>query len=208
MLLKLCTVLIFSLAFLADGCGSKSGTDQKSTAVSSPGPGNTSESASNSSSPGSQTSTPVLDACALIQKSEIESVQHATLQGTVPSSDASNGLAISRCYYTVFSADGSKNLSIHLEVMQNDPKALNQNAVGALWKDRFEGAQETKKAEKPKSVAGIGDGAYWVGNNKIGALYALKKNKLVRISVGGADDEREKVDKSKVLVEKALRRLG
>lgn len=208
MLLKLCTVLIFSLAFLTDGCGSKSSTDQKSTAVSSPGPGHTSETASNLSSTSSQASAAEFDACGLIERSEIESVQHATLQGTVPSNNSSNGLAISRCYYTVFSADGSKNLSIHLEVMQNDPKALNQNAVGVLWKDRFEGALQTKKAEKPKSVAGIGDGAYWVGNNKIGALYALKNNKLVRISVGGADDERQKIDKSKVLVERALRRLG
>jgi len=156
--------------------------------------------------PGTNTAAarPALDACSLIEKREIESVQGAKLQSTTPSIRSAPALAISQCYYTVVSSAGSQNLSVHLEVMQNDPKGANQNAVASLWRERF---KEAKEKEKPKLVTGVGDDAYWVGNNKFGALYVLKKDKLVRVSVGGPDDQVTKIGKSKILAQKVLKRL-
>lgn len=153
------------------------------------------------------TALPALDACGLIEKSEIESVQGGKLQRTTPSKRDAAPLAISQCYYTVFSTDGTKDLSVHLEVTRNDQNSANQNTVGELWREKFQGAKGTKKMEKPKPVPGVGDGAYWAGNNKSGALYVLKNDKLVRISIGGADDEAMKIQKTKTLAEKALHRL-
>jgi len=40
-----------------------------------------------------------------------------------------------------------------------------------------------------------------------GALYILKDDTFIRISVGGPDKEETKIDKSKALAEKALRHL-
>ena len=40
------------------------------------------------------------------------------------------------------------------------------------------------------------------------ALYALKKRAIVRVSVGGPDTEDVKIEKSKKLAHKALKRLG
>ena len=217
MSIKLSFSLLCCLFFLSNGCDSKPGGNQNST------PANTQPSASasptgqaNSASeakpePGANTGTAVksaLDACGLIEKSEIEAVQGGKVQGTVPGSRAEVAFVISQCYYTVFSSDGSKNFSVHLEVSQNDPKNPNQNAVGDLWREKFQEAKATKEMEKPKPVPGVGDGAYWVGNDKVGALYVLKKDKLVRISLGGPDEEKAKIEKSKALAEKALNRLS
>jgi hypothetical protein len=40
-----------------------------------------------------------------------------------------------------------------------------------------------------------------------GALYVLKKNSFIRISVGGPGNEDEKISKSKALARNALKRL-
>lgn len=150
---------------------------------------------------------PTLDACGLIEKSEIESLQGAKLLRIIPSKRDAAPLAISQCYYSVFSTDGTKDLSVHLEVTENDQKSANQHTVGDLWREKFLGAKGTKKMEKPKLVSDLGDGAYWAGNNKSGALYVLKNDSLVRISIGGTDDEAMKIQKTKTLAEKVLRRL-
>ncbi|MBA3242476.1 MAG: hypothetical protein H0T60_14700, partial [Acidobacteria bacterium] len=65
-----------------------------------------------------------------------------------------------------------------------------------------------KKFERPRPVDGLGEEAFWLGNNKMGALYVLNKNRMVRVSVGGPDEEGSKIEKSKKLAEKALKRLG
>lgn len=220
MSVKLYATILSSCFILTGGCDSKPGANQGSTpgstspaaATSSPNPTNSSNEAQPEAKPVSGTDSkttviPGLDACGLIEKSEIESVQGAKVQGTTPSKRNADAFMISQCFYTAFSADGKKDLSVHLEVSQNDPKGANQNAVGDLWREKFQGAKGTKKMEKPKPVTGVGDGAYWVGNNKSGALYALKKDKLFRISIGGPDDEAAKIQKTKALAAKALTRL-
>ena len=218
MFVKLGIFLVFLLAVLACGCSSKSADGQSpglanapQTAPTPPSNAPTAIPTTNAETKPQSAASPSsgqasTDGCALIEKSEIESVQGGKLQGTVPSRRDGNALAISQCYYTIFSSDGSKNLSVHLEVMQNDPKSPNQNAVSALW-TKFHGAKGTKKTEKPKSVPGVGDEAYWLGNEKAGALYVLNKGKIVRVSIGGSDDAAAKIEKSKKLVANVMRRL-
>ncbi len=209
---KVCTALLCCLLFLGDGCQSKRGGEQKSTTAN-PTSATNSPSSINEAKPDSRANSEAaekhgLEACRLIEKSEIESMQGAKVREIVPSGSSKGALTISRCHYTVFSSDGSKNLSVHLEVMRNDPTEPAQDPVKALWSERFQGAKDTKKSEAPKSIAGVGDGAYWVGNSKIGALYALQKDKLVRLSVGGPGDEEMKIRKAKALAEKVLKRLS
>ncbi|MBA3573213.1 MAG: hypothetical protein H0W34_14855 [Pyrinomonadaceae bacterium] len=52
----------------------------------------------------------------------------------------------------------------------------------------------------------MGDKAYWVGNEVIGALNVLKGNRYITISVGGGD-QATKLEKSKRLADFALKRL-
>ena len=153
-----------------------------------------------------------VDACALLDKAEVGSVQGAPVQSTVPNNQTSGALAISQCYYTVTSVDGSKNLSVHLEVIKADPKSSSPNAVKDYWERSFgeekpKGEDEEKESAKPLPVSGVGEEAFWTGNNKAGAVYVLKKGTMFRISLGGPDDVKNKIEKSKKLVASVLKRV-
>jgi hypothetical protein len=228
MFVKLASTLFCCLVLLANGCGSKTGDGQTiapanapETASASPAspsssPANVNGTASpqtpTNSSASEAAGTGFLDACAMINKSEIAATQGAPVQSMVPSTQTNAGLAISQCYYTVSSADGSKNLSVHLEVIQ--PNLKIPNAVKDYWERTFgekhkgEGGEEEKESKPPQPVSGVGEEAFWIGNARVGALYALHKGKMVRVSVGGADDAKTKIEKSKKLAADVLKRLS
>jgi hypothetical protein len=69
------------------------------------------------------------------------------------------------------------------------------------------GGQEDDKTGPPKKIDGLGDAAYWTANRMDGALYVLKNNAFIRISVSGPDKEEAKIDRSKALAQKALSQL-
>jgi hypothetical protein len=220
MIVKLCVTLL--LFFLASGCDSKS-RDQNVVQANAPQTASAPATAANASSatpPVTVASSSVsptsragfTDACAVIEKSEIAAVQGAEVQAVTPSTRVNGALYISQCYYAVNSPDGSMNLSVHLEVIQPDPKS--PNAVKEYWERAFgekakgEGEKEEKESRSPpQPVRGIGEEAFWIGNSKVGALYALKKGKMVRVSVGGPDDSKTKIEKSTTLAKKVLARL-
>src|SRR4051812_18102232 len=126
MTVNISIALIFCLAFFADGCASKSAGGGNST------PANAQQTASASTTNSAEVKSegrtePVTnppagesvadaggDVCALIEKSEIASVQGQPVQSVAPSSQTSGALLFSQCYYAVTSPDGSKNLSVHL----------------------------------------------------------------------------------------------
>ncbi len=73
--------------------------------------------------------------------------------------------------------------------------------------DKDRGEENEGEKIKPEPVRGVGDEAFWTRTGIGGALYALKKDAYVRISVGGADAEPLKIKKAKALAQKALKRL-
>jgi hypothetical protein len=187
MLIKLGAAFVCFLLIQTGACDAKGGGDQNPKPVAAAQP---------ATGPG---------ACALIENSEIEEVQGAQVRGSVPSGGAAGDMVVSQCYYTAISADGAKNLSVHVEVMRG---AANKSAVTSFWEEKFLRAKEKKKSEKPKPVSGVGDAAFWTGNERTGALYVLAGDRVVRISVGGPDPEAVKIQKSRALAGKALKRLG
>lgn len=215
MLLKLGISLIGLWLLQASGCESKPAGGRNSpppagsaqTAPAGNAAGTNTEAKPEAASPAANAAGGAPDTCSLIEASEVEAVQGVRVQQTTPSSRESDGLSIAQCFYTVISSDGLKNLSVHLEVTRDDPAAAG-GVLDKIWKEKFQQAKEKRKAEKPKPVEGVGEEAFWLGNNKMGALYVLKKNRMVRVSVGGADEEGSKIEKSKKLAEKALARLG
>ncbi|HEX8708589.1 MAG TPA: hypothetical protein VF723_10140 [Pyrinomonadaceae bacterium] len=74
--------------------------------------------------------------------------------------------------------------------------------------DRESEEEREKEMSKPLKVTGVGDDAYWVGNVKVGALYVLKGNTYLRISIGGAEDVPSKINKLKALAQHALKHLS
>lgn len=196
------TVLLCLFLFQSDGCGSRSGGGNQN---SKPSATQATPTSAPAASPGVAQSP--AGACLLIDKSEIESLQGEQMRGAEPSTGTEADMAFSDCYYTVISSDGSKNLSVHLRVLRDDPQSAGRGALRRFWEDRFRGAKEKKKAEKPRAVAGVGEEAFWLGNNVMGALYVLAKDRIVRVSVGGAEEEDAKIEKSRKLAEKAINHL-
>lgn len=170
--------------------------------------------ASQASAAESMKSAGFLNACSLIDSSEIAASQ----SGEVKSADAANqkvgALAISRCYYAVFSKEKT-DLSVHLEVIQSDPASANSDALAKYWEKsvhragmKGEEEEEGEEAPEAKPVSGVGEQAFWFGSDKGGVFYAMAKNRLVRLSLGGPGSAQSKIEKSKTLVMAVFSRLS
>jgi hypothetical protein len=211
MSVKICIFLLCVLLLLATAsCGSQSARTQQSAEPQK----STTTSASPSDRTGEQkrdtdttaSAKAAFDACALITPAEISVVMGQPVKETKGSNPTSNQTGTSferwQCFYTV----DPFNKSVSLELARNNPKG-SQSAMAEFWKETFQEAKAKKKSDKPKAVAGVGDEAFWVGDNKTGALYVLKNNSYLRISIGGPDDEAVKTKKLKALAQNALKRL-
>ena len=81
------------------------------------------------------------------------------------------------------------------------------------WREIFHREESARKKEereeekKPLKIDGLGDEAFWTGTRVGGALYVLKGSCYIRISVGGAGDQEQKIEKSKTLAADVLKRL-
>jgi hypothetical protein len=59
----------------------------------------------------------------------------------------------------------------------------------------------------PRRVAGVGDEAFWSGGEKNAALYVLKRDAVVRVSVGVPGEPDEKIKRAAELARKVLKQL-
>lgn len=161
----------------------------------------------------------------MLTKQEIQAIQGSPLTDTKNSESSTGAFRVSQCYFST----AESNKSVSLAVTQNDgpgkpsPKDFWKETFGRYTgkekesegdkekseslRDQRRGREEEEKSTPPKKIDGIGDEACWSGNRVGGALYVLKKDVFIRISVGGPDNEAAKIDKSKALAQKALDRL-
>lgn len=208
--------LLCSLLFGLAGCD-KSATSQPSS--------DSQAKTSLPSSLGTAQVQPQFDACALIAKEEIQAIQESPVIDTKSSESSEGAFRVSQCYY----AATESNKSVSVAVTQSSgagkrsPKDFWQETFGRYTGEEKEregdkgkreslgeqerGKEEERESTPPKKIDGIGDAAYWSGNRVGGALYVLRKDVFIRISVGGPDNEETKINKSKALAEKALSRL-
>jgi len=66
---------------------------------------------------------------------------------------------------------------------------------------------EEKEGSPPERVKALGDEAFWVGSPVGGALYVLKNDLFIRISIGGAGTQQARLAKSKTVAQKILQKL-
>jgi len=160
------------------------------------------------------------DACSLISKGEVESVQEAPMNETKSNERSDGVFRVSQCFYTA--TEFSK--SVNLALIQKDPDHRASRSPKDFWKDKFgrysgdekerakveketEHKEEREESVPPKKIDGIGDEAFWASNRFGGILYVLKGDAFISVGIGGTDDEETKLKKSKVLAQKALQRL-
>jgi hypothetical protein len=162
------------------------------------------------------------DVCPLLTRAEIQVVQGEPVEETKPSAQPSGGFVMLQCFYstTTFAK------SVSLALAAPDPAKPSALTPREFWRKQFHSPEPVKeekpvagkapkKAEiereeepqKPRPIDGLGEEAYWVGNPISGALYVLKGNSFLRISVGGVREESERIEKSKALAHAALKRL-
>ena len=209
---------LFVLAIL--GCkkpASDASTDSRVVAGASPSVAQTSPSQPKPSEP----SQPAFDACALITAAEVEGIQGSPIKEAKNSERSTGDLRFSQCFYTA--AEFSSSVS--LAVTQTDASNPGKLSAREYWKETFgrysmseeererekknekPGKEEEREAAPPKKVEGIGEDAYWASTRVGGTLYVLKNDAFLRISVGGADSDENRLKKCKALAEKALPRL-
>jgi hypothetical protein len=157
------------------------------------------------------------DACSLISKEEVESVQATPVNDTKSSEHSDDLFRVAQCFY----ATAESNKSVSLALVQRNPDQRSNRSPKDFWKEKFGGyasgreadeKAETKSVEKeegpaPKKIGGLGDDAYWVSNRFGGVLYVLKGDAFISVGLGGTDDSETRLKKSKALAQKALQRL-
>jgi hypothetical protein len=161
-----------------------------------------------------------VDACSLIKSEELLAVQGEATKETRPSENANGSLATGQCLYIL--PTYSKSLSLSLT--QRDASKGQGVKLKELWEEKFRafeeeeekgskskeknsGEKEEKGESRPVRIEGVGEEAFWVGNRMLGALYVLSKNSILRLSLGGPEDDAAKISKLKMLARKAIKRL-
>jgi len=165
---------------------------------------------------------PKIDACGLITNEEVQAIQGSPIKDIKGSEQSDGSFRVAQCFYSA----ETFNKSVSLAVTQSDPASPKARNPKDFWKEtfgRYEGEEKEEKGDQekkeslreqdeekgrpPKKMEGIGDAAYWTANRMGGALYVLKSDVFIRISVGGPESEEAKINNCKALAEKALSRL-
>ncbi|HEV7893458.1 MAG TPA: hypothetical protein VGP08_22785 [Pyrinomonadaceae bacterium] len=228
---KLFAALISTSIVLSVGCRSNEGgaAANASNAQVSPQPtaavavANTSPATTATPAPGGG-SNPNADACKLLTSEEIQAVQGEGLKSAKGSDTSTESFAISQCFYETTSFTNSVSLTL----TRKSGDAAKGESPREFFLKNFGGEKERGKEERekeerekkggarveeeeeglpPTRVRGVGDEAYWVGNDKVGALYVLRGDKFIRVSVGGGDKQDKKIEKAKALAKHALNRI-
>jgi hypothetical protein len=192
------TLLVLYFVFAITGC-SKSDTAQAPAAPPPP------------ATPGSvQKSSNAIDVCSLLTSTEIEAIQGGPLKDTKPSTNSQGGLTVSQCYFLLPTAVDSIVVTVTQRAdgsNSRDPKQSWDEIFRGDKDEKGEAKEEEGKSEPPEKIEGLGDEAFWAPRRFGGALYALKGNVYISVSVGGAGDKASKIQKSKALAEIVLKRL-
>jgi hypothetical protein len=162
------------------------------------------------------------DACALIADAEVRAVLGVTVKERRGGTQDARGLLLTQCYL----GTGTPQ-SVSVAVAGETKSGNTRITPLAFWREQFHGRGEDARDRRidhhdaaangarrepdaetaARPIAGVGDEAFWSGARVAGALYALRGNTFIRVSVGGISDERERIEKSRRLAIAALARL-
>lgn len=170
------------------------------------------------------------DVCALLTSDEIKAVQGEDFLEAKPNHRPDSSFNVNQCFYMT----PSFTKSVSLEVTE---RGASPQSVHEFWEERVKKSGEEierereaerervrkgetakererereeereREAKKPRRLKGIGDEAYWINTNANSTMYVFKKDKLLRVSIGGTDPEDARLKKIKTLAQKAVARL-
>ena len=148
------------------------------------------------------------DPCRLLTDAEVRAVQgHAPTQ-KIPSEQPAGSFRFTQCFYRT--PELSSSVSVALGIPVTDSK---RSGPRDYWQAQFkcderdEREESDEKKKEPRRLAGLGDEAFWVGDPVTGALYVLRGEVFLRVSVGGSPDQAQKIKRARTLATYALKRL-
>lgn len=159
------------------------------------------------------------DACALLADADVRAVLGVPVTERHHGSHEASGLLLSQCYL----GTGTPR-SVSIAVAGNTKSGARTITPRAFWREQFhrgEGRESERAREhgaaagndderereheaEARPIAGVGEEAFWSGSRVAGALYVLRGNAFIRVSVGGIGDETERIEKSRQLALSAL----
>ena len=148
------------------------------------------------------------DPCGLLTDAEVRAVQRQVPTQKIPSEQPAGAFRFTQCFYRT--QELSSSVSVALGVPLTDNK---RSGPRDYWRAQFkrehreEREESDEKKNEPRRIAGLGDEAFWVGDPVTGALYVLKGDVFLRLSVGGPPAQTEKIKRAKALAVYALKRL-
>ena len=158
-----------------------------------------------------------IDVCKLLTSAEIEGVQGERVEEAKPSAQPSGGLLMSQCLFRTPTPAKSVSLALAEPSAQKPRDYWRKQFHSAAEKEDKDDAgkaskkpsreHEEEEGSKPRAIHDVGDEAYWVGGPITGALYVLRNNTFIRVSVGGVREEPARIEKSVALARAALKRL-
>jgi len=173
-----------------------------------------------------------IDACTLLTTDDLKGVQGEAYKDAQRSDRVDGDFIVAQCYFALPTTANSVVLNVTTakdESGGRTPKMFWEQTFGGDEEKEREGKgdrEKDKQKDKPKSqpaergeegeekeaapperVKSLGDEAFWVASPVGGAIYVLKKDLFFRISVGGAGDQKTKLNKSKLLAQKVLTKL-
>jgi len=165
------------------------------------------------------------DACSLISDVDIQAVQGEAVIEKTASENAGRGIVTSQCFYRLPTFSRSINLEVTRPNASSNSPLIEEFWVRRFGKHREATAEELETREephdktdsaereeekehaRPTAVDGVGDEAFWTGSQINGSLYFRKNETIVRVSIGGPDDQSTKIGKAKSLAETILKNL-
>lgn len=149
------------------------------------------------------------DPCRLLTDAEVRAVQGNAPTEKIPSEQPAGSFRFTQCYFRT--PELSSSVSVALGIPLADSK---RSGPRDYWRAQFkreereerEDSEEEKKKE-PRRLAGLGDEAFWVGDPVTGALYVLRGEVFLRVSVGGSPNQAQNIKRARTLAIYALKRL-
>ena len=164
-------------------------------------------------------------ACRMLSADDVREVQGEAPQEAQGGEHVAGGLTMSQCFYRL----PTFSKSVNIEVLRPAPGS-SPEVIAEFWRQRFhtsakderarekeeeaererqKGREKGARAEeereaKPLRVEGVGEEAYWSGNQITAALSVLGKDAVLRVSIGGPDPQEEKIKKARTLALKIL----
>ena len=166
----------------------------------------------------------VPDPCRVLTSGEVGEISGGRIAATKGTRRFAGGFEISDCFYRSEAFQDSVSVEVTRRATNTTGSSSSSRSVREHWTAMFHAepgdeddgprgeagganANAKEKEVPPRPVEGVGDEAFWLSNPASGALYVLKGDAYLRISVGGAADETVKQRRATELARKALGRL-